>query len=239
MNAANRIFLALDGLSACQALQFTREACESSLGRAIAGVKIHDLYDREGPNIIPRLREAGAPNVWADAKIYDTPKTAGFRAAALKDAGADIVTVHASGGVPMMRRAVEMGPHIFGVIILTSLSEAYVRSLYKMSPANTVIRLALDAMETGIFEIVCSPNDVAILASREYFRGLRFTTPGIRLGGKEAVDDNQKRVNTPYRAFENGATHIVLGSEFTNPTDTESRLAVLEQVVEQIQSVPR
>ena len=240
MDARGKIFLALDGLSARQALQLTREACESSLWRIIAGVKIHSLFDQEGPSIIPRLRKAGAPVILVDMKIHDTPGAAALRAAALKDVGADVITTHASGGVEMMRAVVERGPFVLGVTILTSLSRADVRRIYRMPLANAVLLLARDAQEAGIREIVCSPDYVVDLAHTEDLRSLCFVTPNIRLFDRYADDvGEQMRENTPYRAFRNGATHIVLGSEYTDPTDTESRLAVLKQIVEQIESVPR
>ena len=54
------------------------------------------------------LKKAGAKKVWVDYKLYDIPTTARLRAKALAKSGCDIISVHASGGIPMMK-AVKAG----------------------------------------------------------------------------------------------------------------------------------
>src|SRR3989344_5426153 len=103
LNAADtpmqsKICLALDGLWSGPAIDLAR-----TLASWVYAVKIHDLYDAEGPVVIRGLRNVGVKRVWVDAKLHDTPDTVGLRALALARNGARIITVHASGGVPMMK----------------------------------------------------------------------------------------------------------------------------------------
>lgn len=98
----NRIVLALDGLDKEQALHLAR-----TLNSRVAVFKIHDLYDRYGPIIIGELKENGAERVWVDVKLHDIPHTVALRAQALSKLLVDIITVHASGEVDMMKAAVD------------------------------------------------------------------------------------------------------------------------------------
>ena len=84
------------------------------IGHLFYAIKIHNLYDKFGPEAVRLLKEAGAEKVWVDFKIYDIPNTAKLRALNIF---ADIVSVHASGGVNMMKEAVSSGVKIFLTIV--------------------------------------------------------------------------------------------------------------------------
>ncbi len=235
MDTTGRIFLALDGLGEEAACELVKKIAQSPIAAAIGAVKVHDLWDQVGPRIVKRLRGAGAENVFVDLKLHDVPKTVGLRAKAAKENRAYIVTVHASGSIEMMRRAVENGPNILAITILTSLTEEEIHLLCGQPSKAAVLQRAHLAKLAGVWGLVCSPNEVGVLAGLPELEGLELVTPGIRLEGKDAIDANQKRVNSPDAAFKAGATRIVVGSEATKAEDP---LAVLARIVDMIASVP-
>ncbi len=104
MKTEDVVVLALDGMP-------NTDACHlvEAIGSRVFAVKIHDLWDDQGPEIVERLKLYGARRVWVDVKVHDIPETAQLRAEKIKKAGVDIVTVHASGGTAMMEAAVASG----------------------------------------------------------------------------------------------------------------------------------
>ncbi|KKS17988.1 MAG: Orotidine 5'-phosphate decarboxylase, partial [Parcubacteria group bacterium GW2011_GWC1_41_7] len=190
---SSRIVLAADGLDFRQAGNLV----DAIRGRLYA-VKIHDLWDRHGKDMVTLLKLRGADGlrVWVDLKLHDVPKTVELRALALKDAGADIVTVHASGGVEMMKAAVTSGiDEVYAVTLLTSLGpdEVHVQYGSETSSAVVVRRLALLAKAAGVHGIVCSPQEVSLVRNA-IGEGIKIVVPGVRSVGAEVHD--QKRTGT-------------------------------------------
>ena len=218
----SRICLALDGLSAERAIVLTSE-----LAPWIYAAKIHDLYDAEGPNIIRLLKKAGAKRLWVDDKLHDTPDTVALRTRALIRNGANIVTVHAAGGIPMMKAAVEAAlsecgdvlAEIWAITVLTSLSPKEVERIYGKgrTPKEIVLDLALDAREGGMKGIVCSAQEVAMLREWPDFDDKKLVVPGTRSAGVAA--GSQKRSGTPAQAIADRASLLVAGSQVTKAKD--------------------
>lgn len=201
----NRIALALDGLTLAEALTLA-----TTVGKRCYALKVHDLVDREGSNAISVLKKTGS-RIWVDYKLHDVPTTVGHRATALRDSGADIVTVHASGGTEMMAAAVASGLTVFAVTVLTSLSPEQARALHGRDPSEIVPDLAAQAKSAGCHGVVCSPKEVGLLKSDSRLQGMEFVIPGVRSPGV-SVDD-QKRVDTPVAALRSGATRLVIGRQ--------------------------
>ena len=114
----SKICLALDGQSVASATNLAW-----NLGKSSHALKIHDLLDKFGPVVMGSLKRNGARLVWVDYKLHDTKDTVGLRVAALVKNGADIITVHASGGIPMMEAAVAAAQdkcQIWAITLLTS-----------------------------------------------------------------------------------------------------------------------
>lgn len=220
---SDRIVVSLDELYGDALLSLAR-----AVGPRAYAVKIHDAYDAEGPGVVARLKEAGAKRVWVDAKLHDIPNTAKARARALRGAGADIISVHASGGVGMMRAAKEgaEGAEVYAVTVLTALSQDDAERIYGRSAEEAVRMLARLAKEAGVDGVVCSPQEVGVLAADPALAGLSFVTPGVRSPGGDLND--QKRVATPKEALLAGATRIVVGREVTQAPDPGAALAAIE-----------
>lgn len=216
------ICLALDGLTIEAAILLTSE-----LRNSIYAVKIHDLFDMYGPSVITQLMEVGAPRVWIDHKVHDTKDTVGFRVQAHIRNGAQIVTVHASGGIPMMKEAIRATHNgkpttqaeIWAITVLTSLDDDEIRRIYgeNRTRAQIVFELATMAKEAGVRTVVCSAQEVKMLSESPLLSGMQFTVPGTRSAG--VALGQQKRSGTPAQAAADGATFLVAGSQVTKAAD--------------------
>ncbi len=223
----SRFILAADGiaLSGCHEL--------SPIASGLFAIKIHDQYDYWGPRCIEQLRTFGFERVWVDLKLHDIPKTVGLRAAVLFNAGAHIITVHASGGIEMIRAALAARTNqhqkVYAVTVLTSLPAEEVLHIYGDNPWHTVRRLAKLAKKAGVQGIVCSPEEVSALASDPELEGLELICPGVRSIGISTHD--QARVGTPTAAIRSGATRLVIGRQITEAEDRIAAFKALEEEV--------
>lgn len=220
----NRIILAADGLDLRQCLELA-----SKTQGLIHAIKIHSLYDEVGPSVIETLKQHGAELVWVDVKLHDIPNTVKLRAQVLAKYGADIITVHASGGAEMIEAAVDgAGPNtkVYAVTVLTSLNEDQVCLIYGQSTRPAVMTLAASAKASGAHGIVCSAQEVTMFSSCDEFHGMDLVVPGIRSAGQDIGD--QKRVDTPAAAILAGATYLVIGRQITQATDPVAAIRDIE-----------
>lgn len=230
MDTCERIILAADGLELHEALELTAE-----IGNRLYAVKVHDLVDTDGLKVVQQLRKAGARRVWYDAKLHDIPNTVGWRARAIGKGAepgteVDILTVHASGEIEMMMKAVEHGPReIYAVTALTSLDEEQVHLIYGQPSKAAVLYLARLAKLAGCHGVVCSPKEVGMLAKRPELQGLKFIVPGVRSAGMKA--DDQKRTDTPAAAVLAGAHNLVIGRQLTLASDPSEALDEIEDEI--------
>ncbi|MBI2030072.1 orotidine-5'-phosphate decarboxylase, partial [Candidatus Kaiserbacteria bacterium] len=196
MRTEDTLIIPLDGMCAADAYTLVRK-----LGPRVYAFKIHDLYDMEGPDVIQSLKRSGARRIFADLKLHDIPETVRLRAKALKKHGADIITVHTSGGIPMMQAALESGAEIYGVTVLTSLSDekGEVAKIYGDMSKMIVPALANLAAQAGLRNVVCSPQEVGFLKNYGF---AELITPGVRSLGEDVHD--QKRVATQAEALRSG-----------------------------------
>jgi orotidine-5'-phosphate decarboxylase len=223
---SDKIILSADELGADAVVALTE-----AIGSKVYAVKIHDVYDALGPSMVEKLKTAGAQRVWMDAKIHDIPNTARARARAYANNGIDIITVHASGGVEMMRAAKEGAPNVevFAVTVLTSLAEADAEQIYHAKISDQVLSLAKLAKEAGMDGVVCSARELEILAKEPTLSGMKFVVPGIRSAGKDTQD--QKRTATPADAIRGGASHLVIGRQITQSAVAAAALAAIEREI--------
>lgn len=218
----SKICLALDRLTAAQAYRLARV-----LGPQCHAVKIRELLYSQGGRIIGGLSNAGRMQVFVDVKIHDIPEAAAENAVAIACHGAHIISVHASGGVPMMQAVVErlntkFGPgvvSVWAVTLLTSLDLATIARAYSKgrTPQQIVTELALMAKEAGVQGIICSPREVKLLSKHPCLKGLKLVTPGVRSEGADV--GGHKRFGTPKQAIDSDADFIVIGREVTEAKD--------------------
>lgn len=185
------------------------------------------LYYKEGPAIVARLKEQGY-DIFLDLKLHDIPNTVKSAMEVLAGFGVNLVNVHAAGGKTMMEAALEgldkgtpMGmkrPALIAVTQLTSTDERQVREEQLINAAlqESVLHYAKLTKEAGLAGVVCSVHEaVAITAvcGNAFYK----VTPGIRLADGGTHD--QKRVATPAEARSAGSTHIVVGRAITGAAD--------------------
>ena len=183
------------------------------------------LFYQEGPYFSSALQKRGF-KVFLDLKFHDIPHQVKGAAKAAAEAGADMVTMHAVGGVKMMQAAKEglaearwtpEEPISLGITVLTSMSAEDLSATGVQRPVvEQVAELARQAKQAGLSGVVASPQEAAML--RESLGPEAYiVTPGVRPAGSSLGD--QSRVATPHQAFENGASHIVIGRPITESAD--------------------
>lgn len=185
-----------------------------------------ELFYSEGPSIV-RAIKAGGHKVFLDLKLHDIPNTVKSSMKVLASVGADMVNVHAAGGIRMMKAAVEgledgstgaARPEIIAVTQLTSTDQETMNSELKINGElkDVVLAYARNAQEAGLDGVVCSAWE-----SEEIHAGTSDSfitvTPGIRLLGDAKGD--QSRVATPARAKEMGSDYLVIGRSITKADD--------------------
>lgn len=189
------------------------------LARALVGhfrvAKVgSELYAAAGPESVGAMIDMGY-EVFCDLKLHDIPNTVNRAARVLGELGVSYLTVHAAGGVEMLRAGVDglsagaLGEaRLVAVTVLTSEAVAD-------APAELIegrIRLAARA---GCEGIVCAATDLTAVSavSPELLR----IVPGVRLPG-ESVHD-QRRVASPSQALHDGAGLLVIGRPVTRAAD--------------------
>lgn len=214
------IFVAVDTSDVHKAAAIARKVCGIAGGIKL-GLEFFCANGREG---VLRVAEHRMP-IFLDLKLHDIPNTVAKAVEALAPLDPAILTVHAAGGVEMMRAAKAAAPRrtrVVGVTVLTSLDQGDLAAAGTVgSPAEQVARLAALAREAGIDGIVCSGEEVA--AARAAWPDGFLVVPGVRPAGVEVAD--QKRVVTPRQALDDGASVLVIGRPITAALDPARAIA--------------
>lgn len=183
-----------------------------------------ELFYGAGPGIVKEIKARGH-KIFLDLKLHDIPNTVKKAMSVLSGLDVDICNLHASGGMDMMKAAVEgltrpdgTRPLLIAVTMLTSIDQTRMENelgIEKQLP-DVVMKYALNAKAAGLDGIVCSPLEAGrvheICGS-----GFLTVTPGIRFADGEIGD--QQRVTTPARAKEIGSDFIVVGRPITAAAD--------------------
>ncbi len=197
------------------------------------------LFYEEGPRAVLAFSELGF-KVFVDLKLHDIPHQIEGAARSVAMTGADMMTIHASGGEAMMaaamegvfRAAFETGreaPSVLAVTVLTSMDDAALSSIgIGCGAKEQVGRLARLALAAGVDGVVASPMESAML-SEILGPAKLVVTPGIRPAGADAGD--QSRIATPASAFASGSTHVVIGRPITRADDP---LAAFDSIIDEI-----
>ncbi len=209
----------------------------ASLGDSVHAYKIGlQLFTAEGPSLVRELKDSGR-KVFLDLKLHDIPNTVAGAVRSASALGIDMLTIHAGGGVPMMRAAVEAAniaqkpPLILAVTVLTSLGDSEIRQTGVIGTVSEqVLRLGTLAKAAGCGGIVASPQEV--MDSRRIL-GDEFiiVTPGVRPRG--SAPDDQTRTAEPAEAIKAGASYLVVGRPITGAGDPK---AAAERVIVEISS---
>ena len=216
----DRLALALDVDDLVAATRLVREVKEW-FGVAKVGL---ELYAAAGPDAVFAVLEQDC-RVFLDLKLHDIPTTVARAARVIGAFGASLLTLHAAGGVDMLRAGVEglaegaaraglQAPVALGVTLLTSHEAAAVGVLRERVE---------EAVEAGCGGVVCAAADVPQV--KAIAPHLLAVVPGIRMAGDPHHD--QARVATPAEAFEAGADILVIGRAVTAAPDRGAAAAAL------------
>ena len=222
----SKVIIALDFKSKEETLEFLDKFGDEKL---YVKVGMEAFYG-QGIDLITEINRRGH-SIFLDLKCHDIPNTVKSAMRQLAKLGVDMVNVHASGGIAMMKAAIEgleegktgeTRPLCIAVTCLTSLDQNVLDNelLIHEELPNVVLKWAQNAKVAGLDGVVCSPLESKIIHEN---LGEEFitVTPGIRLA--EDSKDDQKRVTTPTIAKELTSSYIVVGRTITkavNPLET-------------------
>ena len=208
----NRVIVAYDKMTWEQTLGLADQ-----LRTTGAIIKVNDLFFEHGMKIIEHLSVYG--RVMLDGKFHDIPNTVLNVCNKLGVHAPWAVTVHASGGGEMIKKAVDglssTNTKVLAVTVLTSFDEKTCQEVYHRLPMKQVFALAKIAHEAGADGIVCSPKEVGRL--KKLYPDMMFVVPGVRSTGVDKGD--QKRTATPAETVERGADYLVMGRQVIGAPD--------------------
>ena len=197
------------------------EAIAARVRGHVGGIKLGlEFFAANGRHGIRAMADLGLP-VFLDLKLHDIPNTVGKAVQALRNLEPAILTVHAAGGRAMMedaKAAAPTGTKVVAVTVLTSLDDDDLQSIGLAADSHAQVeRLTALARDAGLDGVVCSGNEVA--AARKLWPGGFFVVPGLRPAG--GSDGDQKRVMTPRKALDAGASILVIGRPITAADDPD------------------
>ncbi len=213
--AADRFAIALDTDDLDQAISWAK-AVQGVFGIAKVGLQ---LFSAHGPGVVHRLQDLGF-QIFLDLKLHDIPATVEKSAQVIGKLGVSFTTVHAAGGVDMVRAALSglrEGSSACGAASVKLLGVTVLTSVQGVSNDDLEKRISI-LVEAGASGLVCAPTDLAFVNSLvpEFLK----VVPGIRR--KQDALDDQARVAGPDEAVAAGADVLVIGRPVTSSVNPRS-----------------
>ncbi|ENN90988.1 orotidine-5'-phosphate decarboxylase [Bartonella schoenbuchensis] len=189
------------------------------LGDCVSWYKIgYQLFFSGGMELAKDLIQA-QKKVFFDMKLLDIDHTVARAVENIAKLGVSMLTIHAYPTAMKAAVAAAKGSDLclLGVTVLTSMDEADLKNAgYKNTPQKLVLKRAEQAREAGMGGIVASALEAQAL--REVIgTDMALVTPGIRPQGSDKND--QKRVMTPRKALDSGASHLVVARPIIQAVD--------------------
>ena len=198
-----------------------------SLGEAADFYKVGlELFTAEGSAAVQALKQRNK-RVFLDLKLHDIPSTVARAVARARVLEVDLLTLHATGGRPMMEAAAQAAENdltLLGVTVLTSMTSSDMEHSWGRevdSIEEEVVRLATLVRDSGVGGVVASVREAAPV-KKALGSDLVVVTPGIRFAGGDAHD--QARASTPGAAVAAGADYLVIGRSVTQAPDPAEAL---------------
>ena len=195
-----------------------------------------------GTDAFPWLSGRGH-KIFLDLKFHDIPNTVARDVGTMTKHGAQMINMHAAGGLKMMQAARDSAddaaysaniprPLLLGVTVLTSIDETGFQQNFGSERGLTkqVVYLAQLAQEAGLSGVVASPLEIEPIR-KACGDNFVIVTPGIRPAWAETGD--QRRITTPAEAIQRGADYIVVGRPIIEADDPlEAAQMILEEMRE-------
>ena len=195
-----------------------------------------------GMAAFPLFKQNGY-KTFVDLKFHDIPNTVARDVGMMTKHGANMVNMHASGGIEMMQTARNSAddaayrediprPILLGVTLLTSIDETSFQQNFGSERQLTkqVVYLAQSAQAAGLDGVVASPLEIEPIR-KACGDNFLIVTPGIR--PKWAESNDQRRITTPAEAIRRGADYIVVGRPIIEADDPlEAAEMILDEMKE-------
>ena len=219
----NKIFIACDSTNIPRIKEIIKKSKTSKLK---IGYKfgLEFLNSKNGRKFISKLKNK---ITFGDYKFSDIPNTCSSALTAIKDLRFNYCTIHISAGLDALKAAKKNSGRtkLVGVTILSSLDNKALKEIgFNKDVNKLVLHQARLASKAKLDAIVCSAQEASMV--RKVFKK-EIITPGIRLFGDKVND--QKRITTARKAFDNGATSIVVGRSITAKGNIKNNLKKLIQ----------
>ena len=133
------------------------------------------LFTSAGPTSVKLLHELNK-NIFLDLKFHDIPNTVAGAVGSATKIGANMINIHASGGLEMMRAAAEVAekqaselgipkPALLGVTILTSVNETNFQRDFgtQRKLKDQVAYPAELSQRAGLDGVVASPLEIGLI----------------------------------------------------------------------------
>ena len=221
MKNHKKILVALDTPN-MSAIHNTIEQVRDFVGGFKLGLEFFNYNGVDGLNKVMTGKDKF---LFLDLKFHDIPNTvAGAIRGCMSGVVPNMITIHTSGGLEMMKRAKEesvlvasrlgvKSPLIIGVTVLTALDDNDMQDIgYSNDTQAQAIKLAKLAKKAGLDGIVCSAFEIESI-KKVCGDDFILVVPGIRPQGTYSGD--QKRIMTPEQALEKGADYLVIGRPIT------------------------
>ena len=222
-----KYFIALDLRSNPQNISIVKK-----LHRHVYGFKVgyRSFYNKDSDKLISEIKKKKS-KLFLDLKLHDIPNTVSNAISSLSKINPDYLTVHISGGIEMIKAAVncikknKLKTKILGVTLLTSLNGKDSRKIYnEQNTKKLVKKFARIADKYKIHGLICSGEELIAL---EKYKKLIKITPGVKLFSRS---DDQKRVTFAHNALQTGASFVVIGRELI---ESKKPIIMLEKYAEQ------
>lgn len=243
-----KLVVALDFQTAAEALALARNLAPlAAPGQPELWMKVGlELFVAQGPEVVRELKRLGF-KVFLDLKFLDIPNTVRGAVRSAVKCGADMLNIHAAGGMDMARAAVaardeaylECGgeaalgakPLLFAVTVLTSMQDPDTPILQGRPAGEVALELARATREAGLDGVVCSGHEAARI-KQACGPDFLCLTPGIRVPAPDAPADDQRRVMTPEAAVAAGSDYLVVGRPITRaPQDKGGPVASAREIL--------
>ena len=204
----NKLFVACDTKSIKKVRKIIKETQNNKL---IVGYKfgLEFLNSKNGRGFIKKLKNKVT---FGDYKFSDIPNTCASAIKSVKDLKFNYLTIHINCGLNSLKAAKKVvgSTKLVGVTVLTSLNKQSIKEIgFEKKIKDLVLHQAKLANKAKLDALVCSAQEVKLV--KKVFKG-EIITPGIRFNSKS---DDQKRIMSPKKAFNNGSDWLVIGRPIT------------------------